>query len=383
MACVAPRMGRPRPAVGSFRKVGPLLDSMLCMPAPLKILPPVRPGDRVAVLSPSWAAPAVFPAVHERALERLRSELDVVPVEFATTRVASTARERAADINAAFADPSIRAVLATIGGDDQITVLKHLDPTLATKDPKPFIGYSDNTNLLNWLWFHGIAGIHGGSTQVHLGPGPRIDDQHLTSLRAALYGGDVDIEPVPRTRDIGIRWDDPRVFTDPAPDEPAEPWTWSGPSSVVSGPTWGGNLEILQWNLATGRWIHPVEAYAGCILVLETSEERPPPSEVYRMLRNMGERGLLEVCPALIWGRPPVGDHDRHPSPEEAASLRRANRDAVSKAVSEYHPDMLVVMDVDLGHTSPQWVVPYGGQLTVDGERQRLTAHFGGGPQDR
>jgi muramoyltetrapeptide carboxypeptidase LdcA involved in peptidoglycan recycling len=347
------------------------------MPATLQIPPTVRAGDRVAVLSPSWAAPAQYPAVHEQAMHRLRTELELEPVEFPTTRVASSAPARAADINAAFADPSIRAIMATIGGDDQISVLRHLDPTLPAMDPKPFLGYSDNTNLLNWLWFHGVAGVHGGSTQVHLGPGPRVDDQHLTSLRAALYGGDVTIAAVPRTRDIGIAWDDPRALTAAAPDEPAEPWTWSGPSSVVSGPTWGGNLEILHWNLAAGRWIHPVEAYAGCVLVLETSEERPPPTEVYRMLRNVGERGLLEVCPALVWGRPPAGDRDHHPSRAEAASLRRANREAVLRAVSEYNPEMLVVMDVDLGHTSPQWVMPYGGRVSIDGERRLLTAHFG------
>nr|MBA2559094.1 LD-carboxypeptidase [Propionibacteriales bacterium] len=252
---------------------------------------PVRPGDRIAVLSPSWAAPAEFPAVHEQAMQRLRDVFDLEPVEFPTTRRVSTPRERAADVNSAFADPSIRAILATIGGDDQIAILKHLDPRLPVADPKLFLGYSDNTNLLNWLWFHRVAGIHGGSTQVHLGPGPSIDEQHRVSLQAALFGGEVTLEPVPRSRDFGISWDDPRALTEQASDEPVEGWRWSGPAKIVSAPTWGGNLEIISWNLAADRWIHPVEEYAGCVLVLETSEERPSALEVYRMLRNMGERG--------------------------------------------------------------------------------------------
>src|SRR5581483_5904591 len=105
-------------------------------------------------------------------MARLRTELDLVPVEYPTTRRLDAApRDRAADLNAAFADASIRAVLATIGGSDQITVLPHLDPALVRADPKPFFGFSDNTNLLNWLWFHGIAAYHGGSTQIHLGRG--------------------------------------------------------------------------------------------------------------------------------------------------------------------------------------------------------------------
>ena len=100
----------------------------------------------------------------------------LIPVEYPTTRlVDAPAAARADDLNAAFADPDIRAVLATVGGEDQITVIPHLDPDTIRSDPKPFLGFSDNTNLLNWLWTHGIGAFYGGSTQVHLGPGPAID----------------------------------------------------------------------------------------------------------------------------------------------------------------------------------------------------------------
>jgi len=136
--------------------------------------PKARRGEKVAVVSPSFAAPGVAPVVHEQAMRRLREITGLVPVEYPTTRrVGASPRERAADLNAAFADPEIRAVLATIGGEDQIQVVPHLDPEPVRADPKPFCGYSDNTNLLSWLWTHGVAGFHGGSTQVHLGPARR------------------------------------------------------------------------------------------------------------------------------------------------------------------------------------------------------------------
>jgi hypothetical protein len=48
--------------------------------------PKARAGDKVAVLSPSFAAPAVAPAVHEQALQRLHDLTGLVPVEFPTTR---------------------------------------------------------------------------------------------------------------------------------------------------------------------------------------------------------------------------------------------------------------------------------------------------------
>jgi muramoyltetrapeptide carboxypeptidase LdcA involved in peptidoglycan recycling len=48
--------------------------------------PKLSLGDRVAVVSPSFAAPALFPAVHELAMQRLRDEVGLVPVAYPTTR---------------------------------------------------------------------------------------------------------------------------------------------------------------------------------------------------------------------------------------------------------------------------------------------------------
>jgi muramoyltetrapeptide carboxypeptidase LdcA involved in peptidoglycan recycling len=146
-----------------------------------------EPGDAVAIVSPSFAAPEFFPAVHEQALQRLTAITGLVPVEYPTTRKTSSPQDRARDLNEAFADPSIRAVLAVVGGEDQITVIPHLDPAAVRADPKPFLGYSDNTNILNWLWCHGVAGFYGGSTQVHLGPGPAVDACHAASLRRRAH----------------------------------------------------------------------------------------------------------------------------------------------------------------------------------------------------
>lgn len=126
-------------------------------------VPKAQPGDKIAILSPSFAAPAVAPAIHEQAMRRLTETTGLTPVEYPTTRqLGASAADRAADVNAAFADPEIRAILSTIGGDDQITVVPHLESSHVLHDPKPFLGHSDNTNILNWLWNHGIPGFYGG-----------------------------------------------------------------------------------------------------------------------------------------------------------------------------------------------------------------------------
>lgn len=115
-----------------------------------------KSGDRVAILSPAFAAPAVSEVVHEQAMRRLREATGLEPVEYSTTRqLGASAEARPADITAAFTDPIIRAVLATIGGDDQVTVIPHIDADILAANPKPFLGYSDNMNLHNLLWNRG------------------------------------------------------------------------------------------------------------------------------------------------------------------------------------------------------------------------------------
>ena len=346
------------------------------MSHPVSLPPPVTPGARVAVVSPSWCAPAHFPAVHERAMERLRG-LDLEPVEYPTTRRQGTPYERAQDLMAAFEDPEIGAVMSTVGGDDQVTVLRHLEADRMTAAPKRFLGYSDNTHLANWLWDHGIGSVYGGSTQVHLGPGPAVDPMHLASLQRALFGGTHEVEVVPRTYDSGLAWDTPEALTEPPPDAPAEPWTWAGPATRVTGRTWGGCLESVAETMQVGRWMMLGESYAGSVLLLEPSEERPDPEVCFRILRALGERGILGVAAALLWGRPPVGDRELTPAPEEASARRAAYREAVLRAVADHAPHLVVVMDVDFGHTIPQVVLPYGGEVTVDGDRRRITADFG------
>lgn len=349
------------------------------MARPELVTPPKAvAGDRIAIVSLSFAAPGLFPAVHELGMRRLRAELGLIPVEYPTTRrVGSSARDRAADLMSAFTDPRIKAVMATIGGDDQLTVLPHLDPDAVVSHPKPFFGYSDNTNLLNWLWTLGIVGYHGGSTMVHLGRAGNPHPVSLDSLRAALFTTDeVELTPVDAYGEDEIDWASPSALATAPPMRPSDGWSWHNADATFEGPTWGGNLEILHWNLATGRWIRPVEDYAGCILVLETSEEMPSAVEVGRMLRNMGERGLLAQFPAIVVGRPKASGFTNPRTDDERSTYVERQRGAVLKAVETYRPDALVVFGVDMGHTDPQWIIPYGGRMRINGSRRTIHVQY-------
>jgi muramoyltetrapeptide carboxypeptidase LdcA involved in peptidoglycan recycling len=112
------------------------------------------------------------------------------------------------------------------------------------------------------------------------------------------------------------------------------------------------------------------------VLLVETSEEMPPGLEVYRMLRNAGERGLLAQFPAVVVGVAKASSREHRRSDDERKAFREEQRDAIVKAFDEYRPGTMIVFNVDYGHTDPQWVLPYGGRLTVDGPARRITAHY-------
>lgn len=337
-----------------------------------------QPGDRIAIVSPSFAAPGIAPAVHEQAMRRLAEATGLVPVEYPTTRrLGASATERAADLNAAFADPGIRAVLTTVGGEDQITVVPHLDAESVRADPKPFLGYSDNTNVLNWLWTQGVAAFHGGATQVHLGPGPGIDEVHARSLRAALLTGErLEITEPGASEDVGHDWLDPRALTEYGEREETPPWTWAGPARSVTGRTWGGCAEVLQWILTAGRFPTDPAVVEGTVLLVETSEELIPARELGWILRSLGERGLLASVSAVVAARPPTSHFTDRPDRLERERRRDAQRDVVLDVVARYNPDAPIVVGPPFGHTRPQWIVPYGGTMTVDGTARRLWADY-------
>jgi muramoyltetrapeptide carboxypeptidase LdcA involved in peptidoglycan recycling len=97
---------------------------------------------------------------------------------------------------------------------------------------------------------------------------------------------------------------------------------------------------------------------------------------VYRILRSLGERGLLAAFHGVLAGRPKAWSLDRPTTAGEHAAYIRDQHEAVLRAMSEYAPDAIVVLDVDFGHTDPQLVIPYGGQIRVDGPARRITVRY-------
>ena len=99
----------------------------------------LKRGDQVAILSPSNGLRGLFPWVEDLGLERMKNIFGLIPREYPTTRqMGARLEDRARDITDAFTNPDIKGVFATMGGNDQIKLIKLLDAEKIKNNPKPF-----------------------------------------------------------------------------------------------------------------------------------------------------------------------------------------------------------------------------------------------------
>lgn len=128
------------------------------------LVPPlVRPGDLVRLVSPASRPGDDWLRESIAILEGWDLRVDVAP--HAMDRhgfCAGRDEDRLADLNDAFADPAVRAVVATRGGAGAYRIADSIDFDLVRADPKPLVGFSDITHLQLGLWGHcRLGAIHG------------------------------------------------------------------------------------------------------------------------------------------------------------------------------------------------------------------------------
>jgi muramoyltetrapeptide carboxypeptidase LdcA involved in peptidoglycan recycling len=112
------------------------------------------------------------------------------------------------------------------------------------------------------------------------------------------------------------------------------------------------------------------------VLLLESSEELIPAPELGHITRSLGERGLLAAVDAVVVARPAAASPEQPGTTASRAAHRAAQRDVALETIARYNPDAVVVVGVPFGHTRPQWVLPHGGTMTVDGAERRVWADY-------
>lgn len=346
--------------------------------ADVQVPPPVERDGTVAIVAPSSGLAAAYPHVYELGIERIEEEFGLTTVEYPTAQkpdeyLYEHPGERAEDVMAAFRDPEIDAVITTIGGNDQLRILDHLDPSVVRSHPTRFFGISDNTNLALYLYNLGVVSYYGGTLLTTFAANGSIPEYSVRWLEQALFSERIgEIEPAPEFTDQDLDWADPETLQREPEFEPNPGWRWRGGDDPVDGRVWGGCLPTVLCYLAADRFAPDVSELEGCILLLETSERLPEAEQVRSELIALGERGLLDAVDGVLVGRAKARSHDVHRNAEERSAYRTRQREVVETVVTEYNPDAPIVFDVDVGHTDPEVPVPIGGHVVIDPENERI-----------
>lgn len=340
-------------------------------------LPKLQKGDKVAILSPSNGLPGLFPWVQDLGLERLRDIFSLEPIEYPTTRrMGSSLQDRATDIMAAFSDPSIKAVIASIGGTDQIKLLKLLDPEIIKANPKPFFGFSDNTHLHVYLSNLGIPSYYGGCIMTQFAMQQKMMDITVETLRKALFDGGVFVTSgSPVYNDIGLDWADKESLEKQRPLEENDGLIWDGRQDA-GGLLWGGCIESMVAQVAVEKYLPKPEDMAGKILFLESAENIPPHWIVHYLLVGFGERGWFDQLAGVMVGRPKAWDFTQQNTVEQKANYRKDQREIVISVIREYNETIPIVQNVDFGHTDPQIILPIGRKATLSPGRGMISLDY-------
>ncbi|MGH9312003.1 MAG: S66 peptidase family protein [Vicinamibacterales bacterium] len=285
----------------------------------------LRPGDRVAVVSP--ASPFKRDEFDAGVAELRALGFEPVYDERVFAKrgyVAGDPEVRAAAIHDAWTNPSVAALVGVRGGYGSIQVLPLLDPDLARTARKPFIGYSDLTSLLVFLnGACGLVAFHGPMLARRLGRGE--EGYHRQSLLACVTRA-----------------------------EPAGELCPSGLESLrpgeASGPLFGGTLSQLVGSLGTPYAFDPPD---GFVLFLDEVGERP--YRIDRMFTQLRLSGILGRARAIVWGELPWCDE---PGGEYSARATAAD------LVRDFSGPVLA--GFPSGHTTgPAWTLPFGVRASV------------------
>lgn len=288
--------------------------------------PRLRPGGTVALVAPSGPVhpEGLAAAVREVRRRGFREAVDASVLARDRYLAGDDAR-RARELEDAFQNPEIDAVLCLRGGYGAMRILPALDAGLLRRHPKPLVGFSDITAL------HALAARAG-----------------LVSIHGAMLGA----RPSPSRVALDSLW---RMLTDP---RPAGVVTAPSVRALGRGRARGilvGGCLALVTSLVGTPWQLDTR---GAILLLEDVDE--PAYRIDRMLVHLGLAGALDEVRGVV-----VGAFERA-SAEERASIRRVVQEVLGVL------GVPVLYDFPAGHIRRNLALPLGAMVEIDADRRRL-----------
>lgn len=281
---------------------------------------------------------------------------------------------RAADLIAAFADPSVDMILCAIGGDDGFRLAPYLledDKLKNTVCQKIFLGFSDTT------WHHfmlhklGVRSFYG---QAFLPDVCELGREMLPYTRRffeeLLSQGDIrEITPSPIYYDERTSFGEDQLGVSRTAHKNSGFELLQG-APVFSGKILGGCLDTIFDMFDGARYadapiiaqrydLFPTEEqWRGKILLLESSEEKMPPEKYARAVAYLRDAGVFRAVSGILLGKPMDGAYDEE--------YRRILLDTVAE------PTLPVLANLSVGHATPRCIIPFGVEATVDAVRGRI-----------
>ncbi len=323
----------------------------------------LNPGDTVAIVSPSWGGPNRFPHIYESGIKVLQ-ELGLKIKEYPTARMDGEytykhPELRAADINKAFADKEVKAIIASIGGDDSVRILPYLDKKIIKANPKIIMGYSDTTTLTTFCNQLGFVTLNGPTIMAGFSQWHAMPEQFRNHIKNTLFSQDIPLAYTPYTTysDGYLDWSKKDNVGKCNTEKHTDGWHWLQGNGKSQGELFGGCIEVLEFMKGTEFWPDP-NFWNGKILFFETSEDKPLPQSVKYMLRNYGSQGIYDKISGVLVGRA------RDYSPDEKKKLDEILTTVIGEEFGR--PDLPIISNMDFGHTDPQYIMPLGVNAEID-----------------
>ena len=244
---------------------------------------------------------------------------------------AGSDQDRAADVQWAMDDSSIKAIWCAKGGYGTVRIMEYLDFTNFKENPKWIIGYSDITVLHNALYVMGIESIHGFMASSNSSMEERKTENNL---RKALFGKNISYK---------IKSSDQ--------NKPG-----NGEGRLI-----GGNLSLISSLLGTPYAINPENS----ILFIEDIGEQL--YRVDRMMMSLKLNGFFEQCKGvIIGGITNIPEND----PPFGMTLEELVTDVVD------NPSIPIIFDFPAGHFADNKALFFGRKVQMEVKQKKSKVTF-------
>ncbi|TDQ18856.1 muramoyltetrapeptide carboxypeptidase [Algoriphagus boseongensis] len=310
--------------------------------SPIRLLPnPIKKGDKVGIISPSAATADRMEFTYAKeAMEALGFE--VVLGENLKNRfghLAGTDEERAADLNAMFANPEIKAIICIRGGSGAARILPLIDYSVVKNNPKPILGYSDITALhcalhsqTGLISFHGPNGS-GSWNSFNVKQFEKVFfEKSLVTYKNEASKGD----------ELVVKANRIQTLT----------------SGIAEGKILGGNLTVLS--ALSGTPYYP--DFQDAILFIEDIGEDP--YRIDRMMSTLQLNGTLSKIKGFVFGQ----CNDCKPGGGYGAMT-------VDEIMDQYIKPLGIPAYIGamIGHIPKQFIIPVGAQVRLNANEGTIT----------